>query len=81
MTTRTATRNQLRLMHDLGPILMLSAWGLVIVATSLFFLYIGHLLDQWLGTSPNFMFGLFFLAIVTTIGRLYREAWHKRKDV
>ena len=48
-------------MHDLGPILMLSAWGLVIVATSFFFLYIGHLLDQWLGTSPNFMFGLFFL--------------------
>jgi len=24
------------------------------------------------------MFGLFFLAIVTTIGRLYQEAWIKR---
>jgi len=43
------------------------------------FLYIGYRLDQWLGTAPNFMFGLFFLAIVTTIGRLYQEAWLKRK--
>jgi len=27
------------------------------------------------------MLGLFFLAIVTSIGRLYQEAWLKRKDV
>jgi hypothetical protein len=26
------------------------------------------------------MFGLFFLAIMTTIGRLYQEAWLKIKD-
>ncbi len=39
----------------------------------------GYLLDEWLGTAPNFMLGLFFLAIVTTIGRLYQEAWVKRK--
>jgi F0F1-type ATP synthase assembly protein I len=66
-------------MHQFGPIMMLSAWGFVIVVASLLFLYIGHLLDQWLGTAPNFMLGLFFLAIVTTIGRLYQEAWTKRK--
>lgn len=81
MTTRAASRNQLRMMHQLGPVLMLSAWGLAIVAASFLFLYVGHLLDRWLGTEPNFMLGLFFLAIVTTIGRLYREAWLKRKDV
>jgi F0F1-type ATP synthase assembly protein I len=81
MTTRMTYRNQLRQMHQLGSILMLSAWGLAIVASSFLFLYVGHLLDQWLGTEPNFMLGLFFLAIVTTIGRLYREAWLKRKDV
>ena len=81
MTTQTTSKNQLRLMHDLGSVLMLSAWGLVIVVASFLFLYVGHLLDQWLGTEPNFMLGLFFLAILTTIGRLYQEAWLKRKDV
>jgi F0F1-type ATP synthase assembly protein I len=45
------------------------------------FLYLGHLLDEWLGTAPNFMFGLFFLALATSIGRLYQEAWLKRKKV
>lgn len=72
-------RTQLQQMHDLGPILMVSAWGLIIGFTSLLFLYLGHLLDEWLGTAPNFMLGLFFLAIVTTIGRLYQEAWLKIK--
>ena len=69
------------IMQQLAPIMMLSAWGFVIVVASLLFLYIGHILDEWLGTAPNFMFGLFFLALVTTIYRLYREAWLKRKDV
>jgi hypothetical protein len=39
------------------------------------------LLDEVLGTAPNFMFGLFFLALFTCIGRLYQEAWQKKKDV
>jgi hypothetical protein len=81
MTTHTTSKSQFQMMHDLGPVLMLSAWGLAIVVASFLFLYVGHLLDQWLGTEPNFMLGLFFLAIVTTIGRLYQEAWLKRKDV
>jgi hypothetical protein len=77
----TTQRTQLQQMHDLGPILMMSAWGLIIGVTSLLFLYVGHLLDEWLGTAPNLMFGLFFLAIVTTIGRLYQEAWLKSKGI
>jgi len=81
MTAQTNNRNHLQQMHQMGPILMLSAWGFVIVVASLLFLYVGHLLDEWLGTAPNFMLGLFFLAIVTTIGRLYQEAWLKRKNV
>lgn len=81
METHTTAKTHRQMMHQLGPVLMLSAWGLTIVAASFLFLYVGHLLDQWLGTEPNFMLGLFFLAIVTTIGRLYREAWLKRKDV
>lgn len=78
MTTQKHPAQQL---HQFAPVLMLSAWGFVIVVASLLFLYIGHLLDEWLGTAPNFMFGLFFLALVTSIYRLYREAWLKRKDV
>jgi hypothetical protein len=81
MTPQATVKNKLQMMHQLGPVLMLSAWGLAIVVASFLFLYVGHLLDQWLGTEPNFMLGLFFLAIVTTIGRLYQEAWLKRKDV
>ena len=81
MTTPATHRNSVQQVQQYGQILMLSAWGFVIVIASLLFLYIGHLLDEWLGTAPNFMFGLFFLAIVTSIGRLYQEAWLRRKDV
>ena len=81
MTTQTTHRNAAQQIHQYGHILMLSAWGFAIVFASLLFLYVGHLLDEWLGTAPNFMFGLFFLAIVTSIGRLYQEAWLRRKDV
>jgi hypothetical protein len=81
MTTPATHRNHVQQVHQYGHILMLSAWGFVIVFASLLFLYLGHLLDEWLGTAPNFMFGLFFLAIVSSIGRLYQEAWLRRKDV
>jgi len=73
--------NHMHEMRDLGSILMLSAWGFVIVIASLLFLYAGYHLDRWLGTEPNFMLGLFFLAIVVSVGRLYQEAWDKRKKV
>ena len=81
MNTQTTDQNCIHQMRQYGHILMLSAWGFVIVFASLLFLYVGHLLDEWLGTAPNFMLGLFFLAIVTTIIRLYQEAWLKRKSV
>lgn len=77
MQSTKSTHHQ---MSELRKVLMLGAWGFAIVVTSFLFLYLGHLLDNLLGTSPNFMFGLFFLALVTSIGRLYQEAWRKRKD-
>jgi len=69
------------LYHAYSHVLMLSAWGFVIAITSFLFLYIGYKLDEYLGTAPNFMFGLFFLALFTSVGRLFQEAWRKRKDV
>lgn len=80
MTARTR-RNEMGGMFRWGHILMLSAWGMVIACASVGFLYVGYLLDEKFGTAPSFMLGLFFLAIVTTVGRLYQEAWRKRKEV
>jgi len=53
----------------------------VIAIASLLFFYIGFRIDQYFGTAPNFMFGMFFLAFFLTIGRLYQEAWLRRKEV
>ena len=75
----THRTNQDRKMYR--AIFMLSSWGFVIVIASFLFLYAGNKLDELLGTSPNFMFGLLFLAIFACIGRLYHDAWLKRKDV
>ncbi|MBN1545976.1 MAG: AtpZ/AtpI family protein [Syntrophaceae bacterium] len=69
------------LYQTFAPVLMLSAWGIVIAISSFLFLYVGYKLDEYLGTAPNFMFGLFFLALFTSIARLFREAWLKKKDV
>ena len=66
--------------NNFSTILMLSAWSFVMVIASFLFLYLGHLLDAYLGTSPNFMLGLFFLAIFLCVMRLYQEAWKKVKD-
>ncbi len=67
--------------NNFGTILMLSTWSFVMVIASFLFLYLGHLLDAYLGTSPNFMLGLFFLAIFLCVMRLYQEAWKKVKDI
>jgi len=78
MSTRYKTREDRRMYNSL---LILSSWGFVIVIASFLFLYLGHLLDELLGTAPDFMLGLFFLALFTSIGRLYQEAWLKRKGL
>jgi len=77
MAAITATHQQ----KTYRSVLVMSAWGHVIVILSFLFLYLGKLLDELAGTSPNFMFGLFFLALFAGIGRFYKEAWMKRKDV
>ena len=67
--------------NNVGTILMLSAWSFAMVIASFLFLYLGHLLDAYLGTSPNFMLGLFFVAIFLSVMRLYQEAWKKVKEI
>jgi len=67
--------------ESFGGILMLSAWGLAMVVSSFLFLYIGYLVDEILGTTPNFMLCSFFLAIGLCVWRLYQEARNKGKDL
>ncbi|HAR48685.1 MAG TPA: hypothetical protein DCR81_00935 [Smithella sp.] len=55
-------------------IIMFSAWGFALVLASVLFLWIGHLLDELLGTGPKFMLGLFLLAIIGSFIELYQEA-------
>ena len=62
-------------------VLMLSAWGFAMVIASFLFLWLGYKLDEMLGTAPNFMFGLFFLAIFICVMRLYQEAKQRMKDL
>jgi F0F1-type ATP synthase assembly protein I len=62
-------------------VMMLSAWGFTMVFVSFLFLYIGHLLDGTLGTSPNFMLGFFILGLFLCMMRLYQEACAIRKDI
>jgi F0F1-type ATP synthase assembly protein I len=61
-------------LSKLSGVLMLSAWGLAMVVSSFLFLWIGYLVDELLGTTPNFMLGSFFLAISLCVWRLYKEA-------
>jgi hypothetical protein len=58
--------------------MVISSCGFVIAFASFLFLYLGFKIDQYFGTAPNFMFGMFFLV---TIGRLYQEAWLRRNEV
>lgn len=64
-----------------GGILMLSAWGFAMVMSSFLFLYLGYLVDELLGTTPNFMLCSFFLAIGLCFWRLYQEAKKRGKEI
>ncbi len=59
---------------QLNSIVVLSAWGLAMVASSFLFLYLGYLIDEILGTTPNFMLASFMLAVGLCVWRLYKEA-------
>jgi hypothetical protein len=61
-------------------IIILSVWGFVLAVASFFFLWLGHLLDELLGTAPTFMLGLFFLGIIGCFIELYQEVLQIQKD-
>ncbi len=67
--------------RQMSGILMISAWGFAMVIASFLFLWVGYKIDEYLGTTPNFMFGLFFLAIFMCVMRIYNEAKSIMKDL
>lgn len=67
--------------QKMSGILMMSAWGFVMVIASFFFLWLGFKIDEYIGTTPSFTFGLFFLAIFLCVMRLYNEAKHRMKTL
>ncbi|NPV05426.1 MAG: hypothetical protein HPY67_11925 [Syntrophaceae bacterium] len=62
---------------DFSHILVIGSWGFAIVIASMLALYMGYLLDEMLRTPSTFMLGLFFLALLLCIGRLYKDAWDR----
>ena len=76
----TAHKTHLEDPASFRVIMMLSAWGFALVVASFLFLWLGHLLDELLGTAPKFMLGLFFLAIIGCFIELYQEALKIMKD-
>jgi len=59
---------------------LLNTWGLGIVLLSFVSLYLGYWLDGKFNSGPTFMLGLFFLAILLSIGRFYWEVWKNRRN-
>ena len=81
ITTHKTHYQPYRKFQAMSGILMLSAWGFAMVIASFLFLWVGYKLDEYLGTTPNFMFGLFFLAIFICVMRLYQEAKRRMKEL
>lgn len=74
-------KTQFEQFNKFSGILMLSAWGFAMVMSSFLFLYIGYLVDELLGTTPNFMLCSFFLAIGLCVWKLYHEAKDRGKKL
>jgi len=63
----------------LKSIVMISAWGLIMVISSFIFMYVGRWIDVSFNTEPAFMIGMLFLGICLCIFRLYREGIEKTR--
>jgi F0F1-type ATP synthase assembly protein I len=63
----------------LNSIVMISAWGLIMVISSFIFMYVGRWIDVSFNTEPAFMIGMLFLGICLCIFRLYREGIEKTR--
>ena len=58
----------------LNSVMMLSAWGFIMVISSFVFMYAGRWIDVRFNIEPTFMIGMLFLGLMLCVFRLYREA-------
>jgi F0F1-type ATP synthase assembly protein I len=65
----------------LNNVLMLSAWGFIMVISSFLFMYVGRWVDVNFNTEPTFMIGMLSLGIILSIIRLYKEAVERTKKI
>ncbi|HSK11183.1 MAG TPA: AtpZ/AtpI family protein [Vicinamibacterales bacterium] len=65
---------------SLGSLGALSAVGIAFVLAVVFGFLIGSALDRWLGTSPLFMIGFFFLGLAAGILNVIRTASAVTRD-
>lgn len=60
-------------LENLNELIMLSAWGAVLVIASFLFLFVGIWMDAALNTGPFFMLGMLILGVFLVMARLYME--------
>ncbi|HPC47633.1 MAG TPA: AtpZ/AtpI family protein [Deltaproteobacteria bacterium] len=65
-------------LDNLNELLMLSAWGGVLVIASILFFFVGMRIDEVFETGPVFMVGMLVLAVFLIVARLYTE--YKKTD-
>ena len=65
----------------LNSIVMISAWGLIIVISSFVFMYAGRWIDVNFNTEPAFMIGMLFLGICLCMFRLYKDGVDKTRKL
>jgi hypothetical protein len=65
----------------LNNVVMLSAWGFILVISSFAFTYAGRLIDVRFNTEPAFMIGLLFLGVSLCVIRMYKEAVERTRRV
>ena len=65
----------------LNSIVMISAWGIIIVISSFVFMYAGRWIDVNFNTEPAFMIGMLFLGICLCMFRLYKEGVDKTRKL
>jgi F0F1-type ATP synthase assembly protein I len=66
---------------SLNSIVMISAWGLIIVISSFVFMYVGRWIDVNFNTEPTFMIGMLFLGICLCMFRLYKDGVEKTQKI
>lgn len=66
-------------LENFNQLVMLQAWGAVLVVASFILLFLGRWVDVQFNTQPFLMLGMFILGIFLVFGRLYKES-SKIKD-